>query len=87
MSDVKGAGTPVPAAKLQGVKPVRGLITVALGAALFFGLPALIPAPGATTFFGQAGPPKPAAKAPAASKPAAPAPAPVPAAAAAPLRA
>ena len=67
----QGQGRTVSAAK--GAKPARGLCTVVLGLLLFFGLPALVPAPGARTFWGQAGAPQ--AVAAARSQPTAPVPA------------
>jgi DASS family divalent anion:Na+ symporter len=42
----------------RGAKPVKGLGTVFLGLLLFYGLPAVVPAPSARTFWGQAGAPK-----------------------------
>jgi DASS family divalent anion:Na+ symporter len=50
-------------ASWQGAKPLKALFTFILGASLFFGLPAFVPAPSARTFWGQAGAPKAAAKA------------------------
>jgi DASS family divalent anion:Na+ symporter len=43
-------------ARWQGAKPAKSLFILLLGAALFFGLPAFVPAPGARAFLGQAGP-------------------------------
>ena len=57
-------------ARWQGVKPAKALFTLILGAALFFGLPAFVPAPGARAFWGQAGAPKAAPKAAPEAKPA-----------------
>jgi DASS family divalent anion:Na+ symporter len=61
----QGEGAAVPAVKLQGVKPIRALVTCAVGLLLFFGLPKVAPVPTVKAFWGQTGAPK----APAPAKP------------------
>jgi DASS family divalent anion:Na+ symporter len=54
----QGEGAAVPAVKLQGVKPMRALVTCAVGLLLFFGLPKVAPVPSVKAFWGQTGAPK-----------------------------
>jgi len=76
--EARGGGAAASPSGWQGAKPVKGICTVILGLLLFFGLPALVPAPGAKTFWGQAGAPKVVAAVSAPKAPVGPAAAPAP---------